>query len=188
VAGTHVALIRGINVGRAKRVAMADLRALFADLGCQDVRTVLNSGNVVFGAGRASGHRLAARVQDEMASRLGVSARVLVVTRAAYLTAVDEFPLGRVASDPTRLLVAFCTDAAQLGKLKALARTDWSPEAVAVGSVAAYLWCAGGILDSAALKAAGRALGDSMTARNWATVTKIKDVLTATREGEEASR
>jgi len=184
VAGTHVALIRGINVGRAKRVAMADLRTLFADLGCQDVRTVLNSGNVVFAAGHGGGQRLAERVQEGMASRLSVSARVLVVTRSAYLTAVDEYPLAKVASDPTRLLVAFCTSAAQLGKLKPLARTDWSPEAIAVGTVAAYLWCAGGILDSPALKAVGRALGDSMTTRNWATVTKIKDVLTAARESE----
>jgi uncharacterized protein (DUF1697 family) len=184
MSGTHVALIRGINVGRAKRVAMADLRALFADLGCQDVRTVLNSGNVVFAAGRGGGQRLAERVQEEMASRLGVSARVLVVTRSAYLRAVDEYPLAGVAPDPARLLVAFCASAGQLGKLQPLARADWRPEAIAVGTVAAYLWCAGGILESPALKAVGRALGDSMTTRNWATVTRIRDVLTATRQSE----
>ena len=46
--GTHVALLRGINVGKAKRVAMADLRGLMEELGYTEVRTLLNSGNVVF--------------------------------------------------------------------------------------------------------------------------------------------
>jgi len=50
----HVALIRGINVGKAKRVAMADLRALLVELGYGEPRTLLNSGNVVFEAGRES--------------------------------------------------------------------------------------------------------------------------------------
>jgi len=46
----HIALLRGINVGKAKRTAMADVRALFADLGVTEVATLLNSGNVVFTA------------------------------------------------------------------------------------------------------------------------------------------
>src|SRR5204863_1567267 len=50
MAATHVALLRGINVGTAKRVAMADLRQLMTGLGYSDVRTLLNSGNVVFTA------------------------------------------------------------------------------------------------------------------------------------------
>jgi len=52
----RVALIRGINVGRAKRVAMADLRAVVTDLGYRDVRTLLNSGNVVFADGGLDGN------------------------------------------------------------------------------------------------------------------------------------
>jgi uncharacterized protein (DUF1697 family) len=54
MSATHVALLRGINVGKAKRVAMADLRALLEELGYADVRTLLNSGNVVFTAPRAA--------------------------------------------------------------------------------------------------------------------------------------
>ena len=48
----RVALLRGINVGRAKRISMGDLRALFTGLGYGDVRTLLNSGNVVFTVAR----------------------------------------------------------------------------------------------------------------------------------------
>ena len=60
--GRQVALLQGINVGRAKRVAMAELRALFAGLGYHDVRTLLNSGNVVFTAPGEAGPAAAARV------------------------------------------------------------------------------------------------------------------------------
>ena len=49
---THIALLRGINVGRAKRIAMADLRVVVAELGHTNVRTLLNSGNVVFDSAR----------------------------------------------------------------------------------------------------------------------------------------
>lgn len=62
--GRHVALIRGINVGRAKRVAMADLRALVEDLGYGDVRTLLNSGNVVFTSARRPPAKAAARIEE----------------------------------------------------------------------------------------------------------------------------
>jgi uncharacterized protein (DUF1697 family) len=177
VAVRHVALIRGINVGRAKRVAMADLRGLLAELGYREVQTLLNSGNVVFSAGREKPSRMGKRIEAAMGERLGVSAAVTVLTAAAFSTAVEENRLGEVARDPARFLVAFCNDAGRLRLLAPLVRQDWSPEALAVGSVAAYLWCASGILDSRLAAAVGRVLGESTTARNWTTVTKIHALL-----------
>jgi uncharacterized protein (DUF1697 family) len=179
VPGTHVALIRGINVGRAKRVSMADLRELFVAHGCRDVRTLLNSGNVVFTAGRGSGGPGSDVIERAMRERLGVAARTIVLTRAAYAAAVEENTLLPVASDPARLLVAFCADADRLGKIRALGRSDWSPEALAVGRAAAYAWCAGSILDSPLLRAIGREGGDEITTRNWATVLRIRAALTS---------
>ena len=64
--GRHVALLRGINVGKAKRIAMADLRALVADLGYRDVGTLLNSGNVVFTAPGAGPEDAARRIVDNV--------------------------------------------------------------------------------------------------------------------------
>lgn len=186
--GTHVALIRGINVGRAKRVAMSDLRTLFTALNYRDVRTVLNSGNVVFSAGRAKGQRIADRVQKEMVERLGVAARVLVLARADYAAVMEENALRSVASDPSRLLVVFCAEPAQLSKLEPLLRKDWSPEAIGIGGAAAYAWCAAGVLDSELLKAVGRALGDSTTTRNWATATRVHELLQSPGEARNAGR
>jgi uncharacterized protein (DUF1697 family) len=179
VASRYVALIRGINVGRAKRVAMADLRTLLAELGYVDVCTILNSGNVVFSGKHQQPRRIGKRVEEAMAQRLGVSGRVTVLTAAEFSRVVDENTLGRVATDPARLLVAFCNDRARLKELDALKRRDWAPEAMVAGSLAAYLWCADGILASRLLDAVGRALCESATTRNWATVSKVHAALQA---------
>lgn len=65
----YVALLRGINVGRAKRVAMADLRALVEGLGFHSVRTLLNSGNVVFDGEVADCTDAAIRIEHALAAR-----------------------------------------------------------------------------------------------------------------------
>jgi uncharacterized protein (DUF1697 family) len=170
----HVALIRGINVGTAKRVAMADLRALMEKLGCRNVRTLLNSGNVVFDAGREAASDLAARIEGGMAASLKLSARVIVLTGADFATVVEENPLSGMADNPSRLFVAFLTSPADGKRLRSLARQAWKPEALGVGSRAAYLWCPAGITESPLAKAVGRVLGEATTTRNWATVTKVR--------------
>jgi uncharacterized protein (DUF1697 family) len=173
VASRLVALLRGINVGRAKRVAMADLRALVEGLGYKDVRTLLNSGNVVFTAPRATPRDAAARIEKALATGLGVASRVTVLTAADVAAAVAACPLLEVADDPSRLLVAFLRDPADRAKVEPLRKQDWAPEALAVGPRVAYLWCPDGMLDGRLAEAVGRALGDAVTTRNWATVQKL---------------
>lgn len=169
--GKHVALIRGINVGRAKRVAMADLRRLVEALGYTDVRTLLNSGNVAFTAPTQARGAPAARIEKALASELGVSARVTVLDADELSKAIAANPI--TVGDPSRFLVAFVASAADLAKLEPLSRTNWSPDTLAIGERAAYLACDGGILESKLVVAANKALGDRVTMRNWATVTKL---------------
>lgn len=179
MSSTHVALIRGINVGRAKRVAMADLRALVAGLGYGDVRTLLNSGNVVFtvpSGARRSGDP-AARIEEAMTARLGFSARVTVLTAEEVAAAVRENPLRGVADDPSRLLVAVLADRVDAARLRPLLQQDWAPDRLAVadgaGARVAYIWCPGGVLASRLVAAFGRALGDAATTRNLTTMSKL---------------
>ncbi|HET6373512.1 MAG TPA: DUF1697 domain-containing protein [Candidatus Polarisedimenticolia bacterium] len=169
----RVALIRGINVGRAKRVAMADLRSLTSELGYRDVRTLLNSGNVVFTATGAARGDPAARIEAGLAKRLGVPARVTVLTAEELAVAVADNPLLKVASVPSRFLIAFLADPADRSRLKPLSKKDWVPESLAIGARVAYLWCPEGILKSPLATEVGRVLGDAVTARNWATVLKL---------------
>ena len=169
---TRVALLRGVNVGRAKRIAMADLRALVAGLGYGDVRTLLNSGNVVFRAPSAVRGDPAARIERALADDLGIASRVTVLDARALALVVEQNPLAGVV-DPARLLVALWKDPDDRARLLALAREDWSPDRLAVGERAAYLGCTAGILESALATALGKRLGDAVTTRNWATVMKL---------------
>jgi uncharacterized protein (DUF1697 family) len=98
---------------------------------------------------------------------------VVVLSAATLATVVAENALAAQATDPARLLVAFVQDGQRLADLRPLAAKDWPDEALAVGTHAAYLWSPRGILESAAIEAVGRVLGDQGTTRNWATVQKL---------------
>ena len=178
---TYVGLLRGVNVGRSTRVAMADLRALVEQLGYRGVRTILNSGNVVFAGPRASTARVAGQVELALARHLGVPVRVVVLTAPELADAVAANPLVKVASDPSRLVLAVPSNPKDLVRLNPLLEKDWSPEALAAGPRAAYFWCPGGFIDSPVAEAVRRAFGDSVTMRNWATVGKLLTLSAKTR-------
>jgi uncharacterized protein (DUF1697 family) len=174
VPATHAALLRGINVGKAKRVGMADLRAIIEGLGCEDVRTLLNSGNVVFRAPRAGAARLATDIQAALEARLGITSRVIVLTVREVDALVSDQPFGRRVTDPARCMVLVPATASGLTKLTPIASADWEREAVAIGTRAAYVWCPDGLLESRAFAELAKRLGDEVTTRNWATVLKLQ--------------
>jgi uncharacterized protein (DUF1697 family) len=168
-----IALLRGINVGRAKRIAMADLRGLFVDLGHENVRTLLNSGNVLFRCARPNPAKLALAIQAAISDKCGFSASVTVLTAMNLAAIIRENPLLKVAKDPARHLVAFVAQPSALAPLRAFMRESWAPDALAIGSKAAYLWCAAGVLDSKLSQMFARLAGETVTTRNWATVLKL---------------
>ena len=174
-----VALLRGINVGKAKRIAMADLRTLFEGLGYSGVRTLLNSGNVVFDATRPDTARIAAAIEKSIVTRFGFGVAVVVVTAKELEAIVVADPLSKVAVNPSRYLVAFVTDGRILADANALSAQSWAPEALALGKGAAYLWCANGINESQLAVAFYRATRESATMRNWATVLKLQTLTRA---------
>ncbi len=168
-----VALLRGINVGKARRIAMADLRALLESLGYSQVKTLLNSGNAVFDGPEGPGVRHAQAIRDAVAKQLGVDTLVIVKSARDVAAIVAGNPLATVATDPSRLLVAVTDQAATLAGLDAIARTGWGAEEVRLGRHAAYLWCPEGILVSKAGAALLKGLADRGTTRNWATIEKL---------------
>ena len=116
-----VALLRGINVGRGNRVAMADLRGLLERLGYHHVSTLLNSVNAVFSAPAKSGARAEAAISRALAAELGVSVPVIVKSAAQFDLIVSANP-DPVVNDPSRLLVAFSSRQEALETLGALSR------------------------------------------------------------------
>src|SRR5215510_8802529 len=99
----YVALFRGINVGKAKRIAMADLRALLEGLGYSEVKTLLNSGNAVFTARSGAADKMAARIRSAVSAELGVDALVIVKSEQDVAAIVTGNKLGKIAHDPSRL-------------------------------------------------------------------------------------
>jgi len=176
----RAALLRGVNVGTAKRVAMADLRTLVEGLGYGDVRTLLNSGNVVFTVRAGTSGDVATRIEKAISTRLAVETRVTVLTGKEVASAVRDNPLASVANDPSRLLLMASPDPKALAQLKALLKERWTPEAFALGRRVAYLWCAKGVVDSPLWAAANHQHRDTGTARNLATMTKLLALIEGT--------
>lgn len=166
--------MRGVNVGRAKRIAMSDLSALFESLGFTAVRTLLNSGNVVCTAPAGAKPADSKRIEEAIETELLVTARVTLLTLAELDAIVADNPLCKIAKDPSRLMVTVLRTPADRKHLDVLMVRDWSPDVAAVGGRAAYLWCPRGILES---KLGATLLGptfrDLVTTRNWATIQKL---------------
>ena len=174
----YVALFRGINVGKAKRIAMADLRALLTRLGYADVRTLLNSGNAVFSS-QGEPAELALRIRAEVAKKLGVDALVIVKSAAEIRAILSGNALEAIALDHSRLLVAMANDASSITALKTYSSEIRGGEQIHVNRHAAYLWCAQGILESKAAEALLSQLKEQGTTRNWATLNKIHALMSA---------
>jgi uncharacterized protein (DUF1697 family) len=168
-----VGLFRGVNVGGAKKLVMADLRALLGELGFAEVGTLLNSGNVVFTSREKDVGSVAAMIEEAVADRLRVSSRLTVLTAAEVATVMRENVLPRTPENPSRLLVQIPSAPSELTKLAPLLDGDWGAEAIAVGTRAVYLWCPDGISKSRLVEEVGRLLRDRVTGRNWSTMSKI---------------
>lgn len=178
----RIALLRGVNVGGpSRRVPMADLRAILAALGYGDPRTLLNSGNAVFTAPAAEPTAdTAARIQAAIAERLGVRTRTFVLTAAELDAIVAEDPIPEANAAPPRYLITVLDDRAEAARrLAPLLARDWSPERLALGARAAYLWCPNGIAGGQLTEAVYRALGERGTARNRATLGKLQALTAA---------
>lgn len=167
-----VALLRGVNVGTARRIAMADLRAVAEQLGCTGVKTLLNSGNLVFTAPSGAA-ALQTRLAQAIRHELGVDTRVTLLTAAELGAILAENPLRKVARNPSRYIVSVPQARTDRRKLLPLTREPWRPEAFALGARAGYLWIPDGVTESRLAKAVERALAPRVTSRNWSTMQKL---------------
>jgi uncharacterized protein (DUF1697 family) len=169
-----VALLRGVNVGKANRVPMAELRALLADLGYTRLATLLNSGNAAFHARRGTPASHAKAIAAALAGRLKVQVPVVVKSAKELDAIIDANPIAADDSLYPRLLVAFVQDAKRLTNLAVIGSLVVAPERFERGSQAAYLFCARGILESKAAAALLGKAGGAATSRNWATALKLQ--------------
>ena len=174
-----VVLLRGINLGAARRVAMADLRAMLADLGYEDVRTVLQSGNAVLRTGKKP-DSVARAVEKRIAKDFGLEVDVMVRTGDEIADVVSADPLAGVATDGAKSVVIFLSGEPDPAAVKSLAAEDFAPEEFRVRGRELYAWCPDGLQKSPVVKALTERLtppSGSATARNWNTVLKLHALL-----------
>jgi uncharacterized protein (DUF1697 family) len=171
-----VVLLRGINIGSRNRIAMPALRDTLEEAGYEDVRTYVQSGNVVLSS-KASAKQAARDVERLISDRFGLEIAVVTRTRNELAKVVERNPLRRVAKDPKRYQVSFLeTKVAPkiVRELEAVAADK--EEVVAVGREV-YAWHPAGVARSKLwARLAGKDLGVTATARNWTTVTKLLEL------------
>jgi uncharacterized protein (DUF1697 family) len=172
----HIVLLRGINLGSRNRIAMPKLRALLEDAGFEDVRTYVQSGNVVLSSAKKTDD-VARECKRLIAKQLGLDIDVVTRTRAQLAKVVERDPLGKVATNPKRYQVSFLAGRPPSGLRGKLERAKREQEAFAIHGWEVYAWHPEGVARSKLWALlAGRDLGVTATARNWTTVTKLLEL------------
>ena len=176
-----VALLRGINVGTSKRVAMADLRRVLTDLGYTDVSTVLNSGNALFRCTPPAARRAATDIEAGVRAASDVDCRVVTRTMTEFTAALDQAPLLDLMADPSRYFVGFLDGPPSSPGRRAVTEVDAAQaggDRVQLVGRELYLWCPAGLSASPLGKTNwDRTLGAAVTLRNWKTARRLADAL-----------
>jgi uncharacterized protein (DUF1697 family) len=172
----QIVFLRGINLASKRRVAMSDLRELLEGAGYEDVRTHLQSGNIVLSS-PLSPRRLETALERLLRKRFGFDVRVLVRTRAELKKVVDRDPLGEVATNGSRYLVTFLSTKLPAKVARELEAANLAPEQFVVAGREIYGWHPTGVQRSKRARLLGdERLGVTATTRNWNTVRKLLEV------------
>jgi uncharacterized protein (DUF1697 family) len=176
---TWVVLLRGINVGPSARVSMGELRDLVIGLGFQDVKTLLQSGNVVL---RSKQKPDVDQLEGAIASGTGVKSRVVVLGAESFRTIVQSNPLlpsprQDGGDDPSKLVITFLQGDIVPTEIDRPSDLELEPERLVITSRAVYQWCPDGILKSRLKPQWWKQFGPTATARNVRTANRILDLL-----------
>ena len=173
----YVALLRGINVGGRHKLLMRDLAAMFVEAGCEDVRTYIQSGNVVFRADPSLADGLSARITTAIAASHGYQIPVVIRTAADVARVVRGNPFLADGADPTKLYVGFLSEASDPAKVAKLDPDRSPPDAFEVRGDEVYLHFPNGVARSKLTNDyLDRTLGTVSTIRNWRTVCKLHEM------------
>jgi uncharacterized protein (DUF1697 family) len=175
----YVALLRGINVGGNNPVPMAGLRDAFTELGAADVRTYIQSGNVLFDGGRHGHATWVERLEATLAERFGYSARVTLRSHAELRAIVDGAPHG-FGQDPERYRsdVLFLLGPSTAAEVVAQMRAREGVDTMAAGHGVVYFErLIARATQSYLSKVVGTPAYREMTIRNWRTTTTLLRML-----------
>ncbi len=172
-----VALLRSVNVAGHGRLAMNELRASFEALGCTDVTTYIQTGNVLFTSEPKSDKGLAAAIEERLAEDFGDAPAVLVRSTADLRRVGTSSPYAKAGADPARHHVTFLATVPTKAALAALALPPSGRDELIIDGKEIYVHTPDGYANT---KYTGtfleRRLGVVSTTRNWNTVTKLSEL------------
>jgi uncharacterized protein (DUF1697 family) len=173
----HVALLRGVNVGGHNRLPMRDLAELFRDAGCADVRTYIQSGNVVFAASATLARRVPAVVAAAIKDRFGFDSPIVIRTAAELANLLRQNPFLKAGVDPATLHVAFLRDRPDKARIGSLDPRVSPPDEFRLSGREIYLHCPNGVARSKLTAPYfDTRLKTVSTARNWRTVLTLLEM------------
>lgn len=172
-----VLLLRGINVGGHHKLPMKDLKAILEHAGCVQVRTYIQSGNVVFGASIRNPTLFADRISDAIENEHGFRPAAHLLSADTLKAVVAANPYPDAVNEPKTLHVTFLAETPQPGPVQRASEWLAATERFEVIGNCLYLHAPDGLARSKFAAKVGKALGDSATSRNWNTVTKLVELV-----------
>lgn len=172
----YIALLRGVNVGGNRMIAMADLRQFATNLGLTAPRTLLQSGNLVFGARKRPSSALEELLEAEAQKRLKLQIDFMVRAEEEWADVIHRNPFPEAARhDPSHLIVFFFKAPVRKGVADELMRLNPGPEFIRGAGRELYIVFPEG-MGTSKLPAfmTEKRLGTRGTARNWNTVLKLQ--------------
>jgi uncharacterized protein (DUF1697 family) len=172
----YVSLLRGVNVG-GKVVRMENVAELYRSMGLWDVRTYIQSGNVLFNTSEKDIPRLAAELQAGMKNRFSIDVTVIIRSRRELTSVVDRNPYVKRGLESKVLYVTFLAEKPAAMALRSLPVDENTPDRYEAIGREVYLWCPGGygktVYSNCYFE---KHVKVGSTTRNWNTVTNLLDI------------
>jgi uncharacterized protein (DUF1697 family) len=173
---TYIALFRGINVGGKNVLPMQPLTAIFETLGASNVKTYIQSGNVVFQSGLEEISDLSNQIKTDVRDRYGFEPYIMMLSLSDLETAIQNNPFPAAESQPSSLHLGFLACVPENPNLEKLESLKTDSERFCLVDQVFYLHLPDGMGRSKLAASSEKLLGAPMTARNWTTVLKLKDL------------
>jgi uncharacterized protein (DUF1697 family) len=174
---TYIGLMRGINVGGKNKLAMNDLITFFVAAGCVDVRTYIQSGNVIFRSSPTIARDLPATITTAIAERFGYTVPLVLRTIGELDAVLRNNPFQIAGAPEDELHVLFLADLPRRDRVSTLDQGRSPPDSFSVRGRDIYLWLPGGVANSKLSNAYfDSRLATTSTGRNWRTVTKLLEL------------
>ena len=176
---TYIALLRGINVGGHHKLPMRELVLLLEALGLKNVKTYIQSGNVVFQSARTDRLKLSEEISTAVGESHRFTPQIFILDMEALQAAVAANPFPEGEDEPKSLLLYFLDAIPEDPDFSALEAVKTNTERYELIGSVFYLYAPDGIGRSKMAEKVGKGWNVSVTARNWRTVNKVMEMATA---------